>query len=208
MKSETMDMAGPGRTQIQQITSRLKQYGHIEEKNVFYWFQNRKARQRQKQKQENTAYINRYLHKAYQPVFSPLCSNVICGSYYLPRRDLGFYLRYPKVLLPNGFKRRPRSEKIDKARAYAFTDSKQETIDDKFFGNNEETLPLFLLHPTGVLQGRAETLRSLGSMICAAENSIANSASSSSEMTTGVEDVSSDKPFFDIYFFFHETNAK
>lgn len=112
------------------------------------------------------------------------------------------------MLLPNGFKRRPRSEKIDKARAYAFTDSKQETIDDKFFGNNEETLPLFLLHPTGVLQGRAETLRSLGSMICAAENSIANSASSSSEMTTGVEDVSSDKPFFDIYFFFHETNAK
>lgn len=70
---ESLYMQGirtPSADQIQQITSRLKVYGTIEGKNVFYWFQNHKARQRQKQKQENMAYINRYLHRT-QPVYPP-----------------------------------------------------------------------------------------------------------------------------------------
>lgn len=65
----------PSAEQIQQITSRLKAYGHIEGKNVFYWFQNHKARQRQKQKQESMAYINRYFHRTPQPIFAPNCPN-------------------------------------------------------------------------------------------------------------------------------------
>lgn len=53
----------PSADQIQQITSRLKAYGHIEGKNVFYWFQNHKARQRQKQKQHSTfPLFNHFLH--------------------------------------------------------------------------------------------------------------------------------------------------
>ncbi|XP_021721047.1 protein WUSCHEL-like [Chenopodium quinoa] len=42
----------PSAEQIQEITARLRVYGHIEGKNVFYWFQNHKARQRQKQRHE------------------------------------------------------------------------------------------------------------------------------------------------------------
>ncbi|KAF9593587.1 hypothetical protein IFM89_024221 [Coptis chinensis] len=38
----------PNSTQIQQITAHLSLYGKIEGKNVFYWFQNHKARDRQK----------------------------------------------------------------------------------------------------------------------------------------------------------------
>ncbi|XP_076909545.1 uncharacterized protein LOC143566849 [Bidens hawaiensis] len=38
----------PTATQIQQITARLSLYGRIQGKNVFYWFQNHKARDRQK----------------------------------------------------------------------------------------------------------------------------------------------------------------
>ncbi|XP_024973907.1 putative WUSCHEL-related homeobox 2 [Cynara cardunculus var. scolymus] len=38
----------PTATQIQQITGRLSIYGKIQGKNVFYWFQNHKARDRQK----------------------------------------------------------------------------------------------------------------------------------------------------------------
>ncbi|GMI97030.1 PRESSED FLOWER 1, PRESSED FLOWER, WUSCHEL RELATED HOMEOBOX 3 [Hibiscus trionum] len=38
----------PNASQIQQITSHLSFYGKIEGKNVFYWFQNHKARERQK----------------------------------------------------------------------------------------------------------------------------------------------------------------
>ncbi|XP_020223431.1 WUSCHEL-related homeobox 1 [Cajanus cajan] len=40
----------PNASQIQHIVTRLSAYGHIEGKNVFYWFQNHKARQRQKLK--------------------------------------------------------------------------------------------------------------------------------------------------------------
>ncbi|KAF3778643.1 WUSCHEL-related homeobox 2, partial [Nymphaea thermarum] len=62
----------PSAEQIQQITGRLRVYGHIEGKNVFYWFQNHKARQRQKQKQESLVYFNRFLHAAAIPFVPPL----------------------------------------------------------------------------------------------------------------------------------------
>jgi hypothetical protein len=38
----------PNAPQIQKITAHLSLYGKIEGKNVFYWFQNHKARDRQK----------------------------------------------------------------------------------------------------------------------------------------------------------------
>ncbi|CAL4960534.1 unnamed protein product [Urochloa decumbens] len=53
----------PSAEQIKQITARLREHGHIEGKNVFYWFQNHKARQRQKQKQESFAYFTRFLRR-------------------------------------------------------------------------------------------------------------------------------------------------
>lgn len=59
----------PSAEQIQHITGRLRAFGHIEGKNVFYWFQNHKARQRQKQKQDKFAYYNRFLHRT--SVFPP-----------------------------------------------------------------------------------------------------------------------------------------
>ncbi|CAL0327079.1 unnamed protein product [Lupinus luteus] len=43
-------MRTPNAQKIEQITEQLSKYGKIEGKNVFYWFQNHKARQRQKQK--------------------------------------------------------------------------------------------------------------------------------------------------------------
>ncbi|KAL8257100.1 hypothetical protein R6Q59_029141 [Mikania micrantha] len=43
----------PKAHQIEQITAQLSKYGKIEGKNVFYWFQNHKARERQKQKRNN-----------------------------------------------------------------------------------------------------------------------------------------------------------
>ncbi|KAK4752560.1 hypothetical protein SAY87_021358 [Trapa incisa] len=42
----------PTADQIQHITVQLQQYGNIEGKNVFYWFQNHKARERQKRRRE------------------------------------------------------------------------------------------------------------------------------------------------------------
>ncbi|ERM94101.1 hypothetical protein AMTR_s00010p00122680 [Amborella trichopoda] len=40
----------PTADQIQYITGQLRRYGKIEGKNVFYWFQNHKARERQKRR--------------------------------------------------------------------------------------------------------------------------------------------------------------
>ncbi|OAY51798.1 WUSCHEL-related homeobox 2 [Manihot esculenta] len=196
----------PSADQIQQITARLKDFGHIEGKNVFYWFQNHKARQRQKQKQESLAYFNRYLYKPQQQqqlVFPrPSTNGVVCGSYYIPQSDVGFYPQYSTVLLPAGsFKRKPRSEKADKARAYVSTDRKQqEAMNGNCNETYQETLPLFPLHPTGILQGREESFCSHGSII-SAEDSIAIAAPSSfsENNTVGIELCSSDKPFFDFF---------
>ncbi|KDP44220.1 hypothetical protein JCGZ_05687 [Jatropha curcas] len=190
----------PTADQIQQITARLKAFGHIEGKNVFYWFQNHKARQRQKQKQEIMGYnnINRYLHKPHQPMFASPCTNVVCGSYYLPQIDLGFCPPYSKVLLPGSFKRKPRTEKIDqKARTYACCAGYEPVMTQEYhnknisgnnYVNNQETLPLFPLQPTGVLQGKA--------MITAS-----SSSSSFSEISPdGVEENTDGKlPFFDFF---------
>ncbi|KAF2305508.1 hypothetical protein GH714_006054 [Hevea brasiliensis] len=42
----------PTAEQIQQIAAQLRRFGKIEGKNVFYWFQNHKARERQKRRRE------------------------------------------------------------------------------------------------------------------------------------------------------------
>ncbi|XP_027925429.1 WUSCHEL-related homeobox 1-like [Vigna unguiculata] len=42
----------PSAEQIQHITSQLRKFGNIEGKNVFYWFQNHKARERQKRRRQ------------------------------------------------------------------------------------------------------------------------------------------------------------
>ena len=46
-------MRTPNAQQIEQITAQLGKFGKIEGKNVFYWFQNHKARERQKQKRNS-----------------------------------------------------------------------------------------------------------------------------------------------------------
>lgn len=38
--------------EIQHITAQLRRYGKIEGKNVFYWFQNHKAREKQKRRRQ------------------------------------------------------------------------------------------------------------------------------------------------------------
>jgi len=51
-------MRTPNSFQIEQITEELGKYGRIEGKNVFYWFQNHKARERQKQKRAALLTLN------------------------------------------------------------------------------------------------------------------------------------------------------
>ncbi|GKV08214.1 hypothetical protein SLEP1_g19879 [Rubroshorea leprosula] len=55
----------PNATQIQQITTHLSFYGKIEGKNVFYWFQNHKARERQKLRRK----LSKQLQQQQQQLF-------------------------------------------------------------------------------------------------------------------------------------------
>ncbi|XP_059625331.1 WUSCHEL-related homeobox 5-like [Cornus florida] len=48
----------PSTDQIQKISSQLSFYGKIESKNVFYWFQNHKARERQKRRRVSVSEPN------------------------------------------------------------------------------------------------------------------------------------------------------
>ncbi|KAA8549535.1 hypothetical protein F0562_001447 [Nyssa sinensis] len=52
----------PNASQIQQIAAHLSFYGKIEGKNVFYWFQNHKARDRQKLRRK----LSKQLHQQQQ----------------------------------------------------------------------------------------------------------------------------------------------
>jgi hypothetical protein len=56
-------MRTPTAEQIQQLTARLREHGPVEGKNIFYWFQNHKARQRQRQKQQTFEYFARQFHR-------------------------------------------------------------------------------------------------------------------------------------------------
>ncbi|KAL2333342.1 hypothetical protein Fmac_014555 [Flemingia macrophylla] len=49
----------PSTDQIQKISNQLSFYGKIESKNVFYWFQNHKARERQKRRKVGKDVIRR-----------------------------------------------------------------------------------------------------------------------------------------------------
>ncbi|XP_054812137.1 WUSCHEL-related homeobox 2 [Prosopis cineraria] len=141
----------PSAEQIQQITARLRAFGHIEGKNVFYWFQNHKARQRQKQKQETIAYFNRFLHSSphHPPLFSsPLCPNVLCAPYYLPQSEMRFIAQQPKVLLPGaGIRRMPINCEV-------YQQMQETVMSDEGHLRNKETLALFPLQPTGFLEDK------------------------------------------------------
>ncbi|KAL2939811.1 WUSCHEL-related homeobox 5 [Bienertia sinuspersici] len=54
----------PSTDQIQKISNQLSFYGKIESKNVFYWFQNHKARERQKRRRVSKDHHDNNNHAA------------------------------------------------------------------------------------------------------------------------------------------------
>ncbi|KZV41282.1 WUSCHEL-related homeobox 2-like [Dorcoceras hygrometricum] len=193
----------PSAEQIQQITARLRAFGHIEGKNVFYWFQNHKARQRQKQKQESFAYFNRFLHSS--PLF-PQYHNVVCGPCYnipQPQFEAGFLPQRPKV---SGSKSRltsqpfhhhyPRSRNED----YLYPISTPKNLR----ANNQETLDLFPIHPTGILQSKNGNGIDNGTASSTPSTSSENDQCSTVEEENGNRhgyhhDQDLDHPFFDFF---------
>ncbi|KAE9600641.1 putative transcription factor homeobox-WOX family [Lupinus albus] len=194
----------PSEEQIKQITTRLKAYGHIEGKNVFYWFQNHKARQRQKQKQESIAYYNRYIHSPQPNIFSSPhhCQNVICQPYCLSQNEVSFYSQHPNLIGPGCVS--PRTEKFVPNMGMSRFSNDQQIYEQLQFqqrnlgyynvsnnNNHEETLTLFPLHPTGILESKSkEHVSSLPS-------TSAERYSHTSASVIGENALRGNKPFFD-----------
>lgn len=122
---------------------------------------------------------------------------------------VGFYPQYHhKVLLHGGVRRRPRPEKLEKTTTWVGSDSaeyalphpehhsmilKQEDNYEKTIGNtNQETLALFPLHPTGLLERRRVNSASLDDDHFPASLNSTNSP-------TCIEGSSSEQHLFDFF---------
>ncbi|KAG8377569.1 hypothetical protein BUALT_Bualt08G0046800 [Buddleja alternifolia] len=123
-------MRTPNAQQIEQITAQLGKYGKIEGKNVFYWFQNHKARERQKQKRNSQNL----------PTTPPSPFSSTDTSLLLSATNKGGGVE--EELESNPYKR--------KYRSWAFDQCLEE---DNIYCRGEEgqdrTLKLFPLHPEG-----------------------------------------------------------
>ncbi|BFG18357.1 hypothetical protein CerSpe_046310 [Prunus speciosa] len=118
-------MRTPNAQQIEQITAQLGKYGKIEGKNVFYWFQNHKARERQKQKRNSLGLS----HSPRTP--TPVITNL--GEVVGEREEDSPYKR--------------------KCRSWGFDCSVEDSVvckaDEVVEGGRGRTLELFPLHPEG-----------------------------------------------------------
>lgn len=61
----------PSTDQIQKISTQLSFYGKIESKNVFYWFQNHKARERQKRRKVSIDMDKDFIRRDHDKISSP-----------------------------------------------------------------------------------------------------------------------------------------
>ncbi|KAL3505137.1 hypothetical protein ACH5RR_034978 [Cinchona calisaya] len=120
----------PNAQEIEQITAQLGKYGKIEGKNVFYWFQNHKARERQKQKRNNLGLNHSPRTPPYVTTTTTISSSLTQDSI---RGDFGREEDSP-------YKRKCRSwtfECLEEDKRYNCRDHDQ----------GDKTLELFPLHP-------------------------------------------------------------
>lgn len=114
------------------------------------------------------------------------CFPVVCNPYYIAQRDqLGFSPSYPNLPVPGGIKKRPRPQKVRPVHEPAGAESSvmHHRGDNSGQLNQQETLPLFPLLPTGILQERSSITSNSSlssSLTTSAENSTSTTTPSSS----------------------------
>ncbi|KAK4428914.1 WUSCHEL-related homeobox 4 [Sesamum alatum] len=133
-------MRTPNAQQIEQITAQLGKYGKIEGKNVFYWFQNHKARERQKQKRTS-------LGLSHSPRTPPSPFMTTTATSLLLPTATG--VRVEGSLMDNNpYKRKCRSWGFDQSSEE--NNSRSNCTEEEEEGLEEDrTLKLFPLHPEG-----------------------------------------------------------
>lgn len=122
---------------------------------------------------------------------------VVCGPHFLPQVELGFYpqTQCPRVLLPGGDKRTERPAKMGKPlqRDYNTLLPDAENFEGLLNIGNHETLELFPLHPTGLLETKETLMSPLGSTNSAGNSIITPSIPCETTAGTG------EQQFFDFF---------
>ncbi|CAL5206034.1 unnamed protein product [Lathyrus oleraceus] len=126
-------MRTPNAQQIEQITVQLSKYGKIEGKNVFYWFQNHKARERQKQKR-NSLGLPHSPRTPTTTLVSPTFSTITTLD--TPKRG-------------EGMKRNQEDSPLKKSRSWPFEYLEEQNWSSICKQEEHKTLELFPLHPEG-----------------------------------------------------------
>ncbi|ESQ30916.1 hypothetical protein EUTSA_v10011723mg [Eutrema salsugineum] len=146
-------MRTPNAQQIEHITSQLGKYGKIEGKNVFYWFQNHKARERQKQKRNNLIGLSFQSSFKTTSVADPSVTTTktrTSSSLEIRRESM---MEKEELVEENEYKRTCRSwgfENLEierKRNINSSTNATMATTFNKIIDN--VTLELFPLHPEG-----------------------------------------------------------
>lgn len=127
---------------------------------------------------------------------TPFCNilSVLYGQCYIPQSDIGFYTHYPKMLAPSATVTKRRSPRTTKtkpsASAGTLAGGNINPIKSKIVNGkndiNQETLDLFPLHPTGILQQKEATTNNV-------------SVYASNACTSGPSDCSQDRLYFNFF---------
>ncbi|XP_010549248.1 PREDICTED: WUSCHEL-related homeobox 4-like [Tarenaya hassleriana] len=132
-------MRTPNAQQIEQITAQLGKYGKIEGKNVFYWFQNHKARERQKQKRNSLSLSG----QSPKPVVSNMTTPTTLSLDNNIRREQVV----EKGLEDSPYKRTCRSWNVETESKTSPCNNNYNNYNNNKIINNVITLELFPLHP-------------------------------------------------------------
>lgn len=139
----------------------------------------------------------------------------MCAPYYIPQGqgEIGFYPPHQKVFVPVGFRRSP-SEKVvptgmissNGPLVYEGMHQMQQRISDccNSHYSNQETLDLFPLHPTGILEGKTTTttdqVPSLASVSADSSTDTPSAAASPDHINEDHDHASPlNQPFFDFF---------
>ncbi|XP_015972582.1 WUSCHEL-related homeobox 4 [Arachis duranensis] len=137
-------MRTPNAQQIEQITAQLGKYGKIEGKNVFYWFQNHKARERQKQKRNSLGLSHTPRTPAAVAVAAATTTIVSSPTF---AASLSFETSRGEVI-----ERDHEDSPYKKCRSWVFEYMEDQSWSSSSSSSKEEehkTLELFPLHPEG-----------------------------------------------------------
>eukprot|EP00253_Pinus_taeda_P032960 PITA_32960 len=154
----------PKRQEIEQITCRLRMYGNIESKNVYYWFHNHTARKKHRQKRERVASLGQSDtppslagpsltdgNLSNTSLQNKMFNSLIFS--YVSKLIIAIHLCYSDIFESSS----PETCELQQRSAVVIPERQVVAHD-----NEPLTLELFPLHPTAIAEQKYEAFNTLG----------------------------------------------